>query len=166
MGGLGGANNLGLMSLPSQGMAPQGAPPPTPHEAPRVSQQQIDAALAAGFERHAGEWPYTTEKVGHRIQTMEANPVNVRHDIMTEKALIGRVIGSRGTTLQALKARTSCEIFILDKEGPPPGFAPTERVIVLIGGASVVGHATAEINECLHGSGPFGGGGGARYAPY
>ena len=56
--------------------------------------------------------------------------------------------------------------FVSLQEGPPPGFAPTERVIVLIGGASVVGHATAEINECLHGSGPFGGGGGARYAPY
>ena len=49
--------------------------------------------------------------------------------------------------LKQLLERTQCEIFVLDKEGPPPGCTPFQRVIVLIGPQSVVATANSEVNS-------------------
>ena len=42
-----------------------------------------------------------------------------RHDIIVEKSVLGRLIGPSGAAHRALVQQTKCEIFLLDKEGPP-----------------------------------------------
>jgi len=74
----------------------------------------------------------------------------VRHDIIIEKARVGKIIGSRGATLQAIIQNTTCEIFVLDKEGPPPGCGPDQRLICLVGYDSQVSGAMAEIDQVLN----------------
>ena len=56
------------------------------------------------------------ERAGPRILKMTSEAGNVRHDIMVDKALMGRVIGPKGSTLRSLTSDTQCEIFVLDKE--------------------------------------------------
>ena len=111
------------------------------------SQASLDAAaaaLAAGFHDLTGDWPITTERVGPRIATLVSHG-STRHDMLVEKGKIGRVIGPQGTTLKALTQNTQCEIFVLDKEGPPPGCGMDQRLIVLLGTSSTVSHAAAEV---------------------
>ena len=74
----------------------------------------------------------------------------VRHDIIIEKAKVGKIIGSRGATLQAIIQNTTCEIFVLDKEGAPPGYGPDQRLICLVGYDSQVSGAMAEIDQVLN----------------
>ena len=74
----------------------------------------------------------------------------VRHDIIIEKAKVGKIIGSRGATLQAVIQSTTCEIFVLDKEGAPPGFGADQRLICLVGFDSQVSSAMAEIDQILN----------------
>jgi len=112
-------------------------------------------AATAGLERTCGDWPYTTEKVGDRIRALETTPGHVRHDILVEKSKVGRIIGPRGTSLKALIEATACEVFVLDKEGPPMGFPPDMRAVILVGTFRVVSHALFEVNTLLNGARPF-----------
>ena len=50
-----------------------------------------------------------------------------------------------GSTYKALQATTGCELFVLDKEGPPPGYPEDQRVIVVMGPAANVVRAQAEV---------------------
>jgi len=47
--------------------------------------------------------------------------------------VLGRLIGSAGATYRELCARTSAHIFVLDKEGAPPGWADDSRLVSLRG---------------------------------
>ena len=97
----------------------------------------------------AGDWPYSTEKCGMRMAQLMREG-RVRHDIIIEKAKVGKIIGSRGATLQAVIQSTTCEIFVLDKEGAPPGFGADQRLICLVGFDSQVSSAMAEIDQILN----------------
>ena len=50
-----------------------------------------------------GEWPLTLSKkrVGERIRQL-TDSGRVRHDLLVDKSRVGRIIGQRGSTLQAL----------------------------------------------------------------
>jgi len=120
--------------------------------------QQIQMSADQGFERTAGDWPLATERVGSKIRALESTPGNVRHDILVEKQRVGRLIGPQGSTLKALLANTQCEIFVMDKEGPPEGFGIDQRVVVLVGNPGSVTLANHQILDTLQGpGGPAGG---------
>jgi len=121
---------------------------------PQQAAQSMDGNI---FERLAGDWPLTTERVGKRIQALESSLGCVRHDVIVEKGKVGWVIGPQGSTLKALLASTQCEIFVLDKEGPPPNFGPDQRLICLVGTPEVVAHAHAEVLSCLQSTRATGG---------
>ena len=50
-----------------------------------------------------GEWPLTLsrKRVGVRIRQL-TDSGRVRHDLLVDKSRVGRIIGQRGSTLQAL----------------------------------------------------------------
>ena len=50
-----------------------------------------------------GEWPLTLsrKRVGERIRQL-TDSGRVRHDLLVDKSRVGRIIGQRGSTLQAL----------------------------------------------------------------
>ena len=48
-----------------------------------------------------------------------------------------------------LQTKTGAEIFILDKEGPPPGHDEMQRIVVLLGAETQVSHATFEIKTVI-----------------
>ena len=48
----------------------------------------------------AGDWPFQTDKCGSRVAQLCRQGL-VRHDIVIEKGKVGKIIGSRGSTLQA-----------------------------------------------------------------
>ena len=50
-----------------------------------------------------GEWPLTLsrKRVGERIRQL-TDLGRVRHDLLVDKSRVGRIIGQRGSTLQAL----------------------------------------------------------------
>merc|ERR1712087_726893 len=54
-----------------------------------------------------------------------------------------------GSTYKELTMKTSCKIFVLDKEGPPPGYGDDERMVTLVGFDSQVAHAEVEINTIV-----------------
>ena len=102
-----------------------------------------------GFSCQLGSWPLETQRVGSRIVHLMNTPGNARNDLIIAKGKVGRIIGPGGSTLkvcacamhascclcsprlftestspwQALQASHQCDIFMLDKEGPPPGTA-------------------------------------------
>ena len=47
-----------------------------------------------------GGWPFQTDKCGARIAHLRRQGL-VRHDMVIEQGNVGRIIGSRGSTLQA-----------------------------------------------------------------
>lgn len=63
-----------------------------------------------------------------------------------------------------LQTKTGAEIFILDKEGPPPGHDEMQRIVVLLGAETQVSHATFEIKTVIENTMSSGhpGGGGRR----
>jgi len=75
----------------------------------------------------------------------------VRHDLLVEKAHIGQLIGPGGSTIGRLLASTGCDIFVLDKEGPPSGFGVEQRVVVLVGTPSAVTLASHQVLDTLQG---------------
>lgn len=50
-----------------------------------------------------GEWPLTLtrKRVGERIRQL-TDSGRMRHDLLVDKSRVGRIIGQRGSTLQAL----------------------------------------------------------------
>ena len=79
-----------------------------------------------------GDWPFQTDKCGAHIAELYWQGL-VRHDMVIERGKVGRMIGSRGSNLQALRQTTNCEIFVLDKEGAPPGYGDDQRLIIIMG---------------------------------
>ena len=88
---------------------------------PAVQQQQASASLDGQIVSQG--WPPTTGFVGQRIRSLELTVGNVRNDVMVAKTMVGRLIGTGGSMYKELQTKTGAQIFILDKEGPPPGQA-------------------------------------------
>ena len=78
-------------------------------------------------------WPTMEHTSGRRMQMLEGQPGIVRHDIRVAKPIVGRLIGSGGSTYRDLATRTGASIFVLDKEGPPPGWSNDWRLVIIMG---------------------------------
>ena len=115
------------------------------------------AALAAASQATTtearvltGEWPMSSrqDRVAERIRAHAAGG-RTRHDIVLDRSYVGKLIGQRGNNLQALRQGTQCDVFVLDKEGPPPGFDADHRLVVLMGSEEQVDAARLEIERVL-----------------
>jgi rRNA processing protein Krr1/Pno1 len=62
--------------------------------------------------------------------------------------VLGRLIGSGGSKLRDLQARTSCHIFVVDKE-VPPGRTGETRAVVLVGPLPSLSAATQEVESVV-----------------
>jgi len=104
------------------------------------------------------------EQAGRKIQQLLGTPGHIRKDMLVAKGMVGRLIGSAGSTYKELTMKTSCKIFVLDKEGPPPGHSDDQRMVTLVGFDSQVAHAEMEINTLLQSATTrMSGGGGSRF---
>jgi len=124
----------GLMALPAGYAGPQ--------PGPAGSTVTSSPSLAPGF-------PGPETPTGRRMVALEATPGMLRTEMLISKASVGRLIGSGGTTYKELQSKTGCNIFILDKEGPPPGFPEDQRMVVFIGAEQQVAHAEVEVQTLL-----------------
>ena len=95
-----------------------------------------------------GDWPFQTDKCGAHIAELYWQGL-VRHDMVIERGKVGRMIGSRGSNLQALRQTTNCEIFVLDKEGAPPGYGDDQRLIIIMGYDAQVAQGVMQIKNLL-----------------
>ena len=74
------------------------------------------------FYRRPDNWPgrtYLVRYVGEAIHRAQETPLNIRHDILIEKRVIGRILGKGGRDLEALQLCTGSKVFIIDKYPPP-----------------------------------------------
>ena len=102
------------------------APPPKPP--PMLHPQQLEPMLLPPqpgqeeFFRRDDNWPGRSyhKSLGESIHRLQETPFNVRHDIIIEKRCIGRILGKGARDLDAMKAYSGAEVFIIDKH-PPPG---------------------------------------------
>jgi hypothetical protein len=137
-GGILGAMASGyLPTMPAIGAKPQAAP---------LAQQPLVELV-----KLVNDWP-STEGIsgpsGLRIAQAEAVPGVVRHEVVLEKQKLGRFIGPQGSCLKELQTRSSCGIFVCDKE-PPPGFGETQRLVVIVGTHQNVSNVAVEVNKFL-----------------
>ena len=117
---------------------------------PAVQQQQASASLDGQIVSQG--WPPTTGFVGQRIRSLELTVGNVRNDVMVAKTMVGRLIGTGGSMYKELQTKTGAQIFILDKEGPPPGQADDMRIVVVLGSEAQVSYASHEIANLIDAS--------------
>ena len=109
-------------------------------------------------QRLVFDWPPLNNRDGLRIHSVESLPGNVRHDMVVDSSMMGRIIGPKGMHHRELTAKTDCNVIIMDKE-PPPGHAPDQRLVVLIGTTSQVTNAFIESDAIVQGApGRVGGG--------
>jgi len=86
--------------------------------------------------------------VGEAIHRAQETPRAVRHDILIERRVIGRILGKGGRDLEAMQLCSGSEIFIIDKY-PPPGEGDDHRLLVVIGKPDQVRLATEKIDQVL-----------------
>jgi|TARA_B100000524_G_scaffold305323_1_gene180526 hypothetical protein len=98
-------------------------------------------------------WPPASSKQFPHVRALEATPGHVRHDLLIADSLGGKIIGHGGETYRQLKAQTGCHVFVLLKEGAPPGCSAEQRMVILIGTEAAVSLATAEISLLLNAKG-------------
>ena len=87
------------------------------------------------FYRRPDNWPgrgYLVRYVGEAIHRAQNIPLNIRHDLLIERRVIGRLLGKGGRDLEAMQLCSGAEIFIIDKY-PPPGEGDDHRLLVIIG---------------------------------
>ena len=44
----------------------------------------------------------------------------MRNDVVVPRSMLGRLIGAQGSMIRDIRERSGAEVFICDKEGPPP----------------------------------------------
>jgi len=132
--------------LPQQHM-PQ-RPMPSHSMPPPAAPFTMPPPLLTELTRVARNWPDPGSTVGKRIAEAEAAPGNLRHELLVEKGVLGRLIGSGGSKLRDLQARTSCHIFVVDKE-VPPGRTGETRAVVLVGPLPSLSAATQEVESVV-----------------
>lgn len=134
--------------------AQQGYPAQPPVQAGDSSlvgpQQAMGVNGAIGVRLVTG-FPPIDQPTGRKIQALEGVPGHVKHDMLVPKGQVGRLIGQGGATYKELQVKTSCNIFVLDKEGPPSGFGVEQRVVVLVGTPSAVTLASHQVLDTLQG---------------
>jgi len=105
---------------------------------------------ATTFQRLVSGFPGQETPTGRKIAALEVVPGHVKHDMLIGKDRVGRLIGPQGSTYKELQMKTSCNIFVLDKEGPAPGFSEEQRIVTLIGFEQQVAAAEKEITSMLY----------------
>ena len=141
----GGDGNGSFKSETSDGSGIDSAPSSDPSGAPEAESgapsSMPPVSRADSTNRIGGDWPLQQPRVGARIAMLETVSSLHRHDLIVDKSVLGRLIGPSGAAHRALVQQTKCEIFLLDKQGPPPGYTAEQRLVVLIGGQAQVTHA-------------------------
>lgn len=114
-------------------------PPPLP---PQPGQEE--------FYRRPDNWPGRSyhKSLGESIHRLQETPGNVRNDIIIEKRVIGRILGKGARDLDAMKAYSGAEIFIIDKH-PPPDEGEDHRLLILVGTCSQVRAAKEKVDAVL-----------------
>jgi len=105
-------------------------------------QQMLGQRLVVG-------WPPLDQPNGRKIASLEESPSMMRHDMLVETRVVGKLIGLGGCTYKELTNKSGCNIFILDREGPPPGCDDAHRLIVLMGYVTQVATAKEELETLL-----------------
>jgi len=105
-------------------------------------QQMLGQRLVVG-------WPPLDQPNGRKIASLEESPSMFRHDMLVETRVVGKLIGLGGCTYKELTNKSGCNIFILDREGPPPGCDDAHRLIVLMGYMAQVASAKEELESLL-----------------
>ena len=106
-----------------------------------------------GFKTH-DDWPPATDlNKGARVRALQRAPGFYRHDIIFQKKeALKKLIGTGGEHHKAIQSRTGATMFILGEE-PPPNEPADARMVVLLGAASQVAHATLEVMAAVNGPG-------------
>lgn len=103
------------------------------------------------YYRRPDNWPgrgYLVRYVGEAIHRAQNTPLNIRHDVLIERRVIGRLLGKGGRDLEAMQLCSGAEIFIIDKY-PPPGEGDDHRLCVLIGKPESIRIAIDKVNAIL-----------------
>jgi len=103
------------------------------------------------FYRRPDNWPgrgYLVRYVGEAIHRAQNIPLNIRHDLLIERRVIGRLLGKGGRDLEAMQLCSGAEIFIIDKY-PPPGEGDDHRLLVIIGQPEQVRLAKSKVDVVL-----------------
>ena len=91
----------------------------------------------------SGDWPFQAPKLGARIAKLCRKGL-ARRDIVIEQGNVLHKI--KGL---ALLKKAKCEIFVLNKEGAPPGYDDYQRLIVLMGSDAQVAQGVMQIANML-----------------
>lgn len=124
-------------TYPSRGGEPKPPlPPPNPGQ--------------ENFSRREDNWPprYYHVHVGESIYSAVCMPGAVRHDVLIERRVIGRLLGKGGRDLAALKESSGAQVFIIDGD-PPPGEGDEHRLLSLVGHPECVGAALERVEAVL-----------------
>ena len=98
----------------------------------------------------ADGWPSPTTMNGNRLQSAQQKPGNIRHDLLVEKAHVGKLIGRGGNTFKELEAKSGAEVFICDEA--PPGHSDLQRLVALCGNPAQVTKALYDITMIMTGT--------------
>jgi len=91
-----------------------------------------------------GDWPFqAAPKLGARIAKLCRQGL-VRRDIVIERGNVLHKIKS----IAVLK-KAKCEVFVLNKEGAPPGYDDHQRLVVLMGSDAQVAQGVMQIENLL-----------------
>ena len=91
-----------------------------------------------------GDWPFqAAPQLGARIAKLCRQGL-VRRDIVMEQGNVLRKIKN----IAVLK-KAKCEIFVLNKEGAPPGYDDHQRLVVLMGSDAQVAQGVMQIENLL-----------------
>jgi len=118
--------------------------PPVPDKLPPQPGQEE-------FYRRPDNWPgrgYLVRYVGETIHKAQNTPLNIRHDVIVERRVIGRLLGKGGRDLEAMQLCSGAQIFIIDKY-PPPEEGDDHRLLVLIGKPDQVRLAKSKVDVVL-----------------
>lgn len=129
------------------------APPPPAVLMPvgaSVSRAPEPPPEQANFTRRTDGWPPRSyhKSLGEAIYQAQETPGHVRHEVIIEKRVIGRLLGKGGRDLAAMKEQSGSEVFIIDKE-PPPGVDEDHRLLILIGTPDCVNACLVLVNKTL-----------------
>lgn len=145
--GAGQTSALLLYPSPLSALEPKLVPPPP---LPKHLRPQSPQPGQENFYRRKDNWPGRQyhRHVGEQIHQAQEVPFNIRHDIIIEKRVIGRILGKGARDLEQLKAFSGAEIFIIDKH-PPPGESDDHRLLILIGRPPEIAAAKKKIDLTL-----------------
>jgi hypothetical protein len=98
-------------------------------------------SVAVGSSERSA-WVTSRPFVGPLIVESQSRPGHVRRDLCIRKEGLALIAGTNQRRLKDIEDATGCSIFVLDREGPPPGCGPNERALVLVGSSDGVEFAT------------------------